>query len=166
MAGYVGYRGGNSGTSDSSPDHLESPESAPDEESGWHRGESDEEVYHRVHPEELYSTGVPSEPSAPGLRCAQAAGIAVFDYIQTRLDSMEGITYGYGRAPPYNGYSVSITLTTMHDRDGDTIEEPEICFDRVVAETPATGFATVEFETGDYDCAVPVYVQEADGHMD
>lgn len=93
--------------------------------------------------------------------CARIASEAMFEYLNDRLESMRGIGVG-----SRYGTGVTVDHTTMYDRDGEKISEPEIEFDRLVSETPRTASATVEAGEHEHTCELPVYVRQYDGYLD
>ena len=98
--------------------------------------------------------------------CANEAYTAVRDHLESELDDTSHIGIGRGRGPKgFDGMAITVRLTTAtYDRDGTVVEEADLEFDEVVTVTPPTAY--LRTEDGERICAVPVYVEQAEMHVD
>jgi hypothetical protein len=98
--------------------------------------------------------------------CANEAYTAVREHLDGELDDTSHISIGRGRGPEgFDGIAITVSLTTaIYDRDGTLVEEADLEFEELVAVTPPT--AHLQTEDGERTCAVPVYVEQAEMHID
>lgn len=107
-----------------------------------------------------------SEYEDASIGCANEVYGAVREYLEAKLDEMSHIGIGRGRGPEgFDGMAITVRLTTAtYDRDGTLVEKADIEFEELVAVTPPTAY--LQTEDGERICAVPVYVEQAEMHID
>lgn len=100
------------------------------------------------------------------IECANEVHGAVRAHLEAELDEMDHIGIGRGRGPEgFDGMAITVQLTTVtYDREGTVVDEADIEFEELVAVTPPTAYARTE--DGERLCAVPVYVEQAERHVD
>lgn len=95
------------------------------------------------------------------VQCPKAAGRAVRSAIDDRLDGpMDNLAVRAGTdAGPDAPASITVRYRTWVDDDGAVTAEPAVDFDEVVAVSPESALATVEFDGHESSCELPVYVE-------
>jgi len=89
---------------------------------------------------------------------ASAGSLAVLDRLESRLESTASISAGIGTPDVADGLAVTVSYETLKNREGEVIEEPDVPVRRVVAETPHSFEATVEFAGRSETHSYPVFV--------
>lgn len=107
-----------------------------------------------------------TEYADASIDCARAGHDAVRAHLEEELGDLRNVGTGYGRGPEeHDGMAVTVSLTTAtYGRDGELVEEADLEFETVVAATPPTAY--VRTDDGGRVCAVPVYVGQAEAHID
>lgn len=107
-----------------------------------------------------------SEYEDASIGCANEVYEAVRQHLDAKVDDMSHIGIGRGRGPEgFDGMAITVRLTTAtYDRDGTVVEEADIEFKELVSVTPPTAY--LQTEGGERICAVPVYVEQVEMHID
>lgn len=90
--------------------------------------------------------------------CASAGADAVGSRIRARIEADPGL--GVGITTRDEDLAISVSQTTLLDRDGEVVSEPSVPFERIVAVTPRTVDATVRLAGQEYSKAVSVWVEK------
>ncbi|ACV47373.1 MULTISPECIES: hypothetical protein [Halomicrobium] len=94
-------------------------------------------------------------------RCASVGSEVVLPAIADRVDG-EPTGIGKGVSGTSFGLAITVSATTTRDRDGTVVSEPSVPLERLVAVTPASVSATIQFDGREHTRHVPVFVEESE----
>lgn len=131
--------------------HTESPERTPPDEQ---RAAQGTEQNIEVQAEEQ------TEPANPTRECQELAAEAVSEHVEEQYEDSTHLIFRTDRHPDGDGDIVCVEYTWVFDREEDLESVPPFTFDDIVEVTPQTVKVTLTHPEGQYECDIPVYVQD------